>query len=182
MVWEARWQECGLPENLGDWVGQERLIDLTLNAVDTLEEGRLDHACSEPVMPPLPARVTLMLMVYCYAAGVYGSHQIADRLQRDAVLRYLTIGRNPGAEHLRRFRNRNRELIAGCLGRVCCEAGRLRLVAPWAAARAGREPSSRFETLVELHCLCEARQRVTQAEQADEACFLSLAIRVPLSP
>jgi hypothetical protein len=171
MKLDAPWRHCGLPENLSDWVGQDMLIRLTLNAVDMVEDPQIHRASLVCEIPSLPPRVALTLLVYCYAVGIHGSHEIENRLQHDATLRYLSIGRSPTADGLRRFRNKNRELIAGCLGRVCCAVGRMHLAAgrvyPVLPARLSGRPLRRFEKLAELHCLCEARQRVTQAELED---------------
>ncbi len=165
------WQQCSLPVNLSEWIGKDMLVKLALNAVQSVEDHRIDRDIQAGVMMFLPPRMMLTLLAYCYAVGIYGSRAIHEQIHHDAALRYLCAGQHPSADYIRRFRNKNREVITSCLGRVCCAVGRMHLAGQGTALldsepRAGL-PSNWFGYLMELQCLCEARQRLTLAELMD---------------
>jgi hypothetical protein len=83
-------------------------------AVETVNQS------SSPVMAPtvgnkLPARELLGAIVYCYAKGIFSSHEIENRMMRDAELRQSLSGEVPDANAIRRFRRMNRQAIHATL-------------------------------------------------------------------
>lgn len=115
MLIDTEHRTPGLPADLRQHVGERALIELALDAVQTVGE-RLPR--------PLEAQgrhspqMLLTLLTYCYAAGIYGSEDIEDDCRNDAATRYLCASTSPDQETIRNFRRANRLRIEDCLALV----------------------------------------------------------------
>lgn len=123
----------GLPADLRQPVGERALIELALDAVQTVGE-RLPRPLEAPGQHS--PQMLLTLLTYCYAAGVYGSEDIEYDCRNDAATRYLCANTAPDQDAIRNFRRANRRLIEDCLACV------YRNACDMAPAQMSRESSS----------------------------------------
>jgi hypothetical protein len=105
--------------------GEQTLLNLALDAVQTVDEARLSAAA--PATAPFRPQMLLTLLSYCYARGQYDSRDIATSISGDQTLRYICSGGRPGWRELRRFRREHRDLVAQCLAWVFKQAWALKL-------------------------------------------------------
>src|SRR5439155_8426144 len=82
----------GLPADLRQHVGERALIELALDAVQTVGE-RLPRPLDAPGRHS--PQILLTLLTYCYAAGIYGSEDIEYDCRHDAATRYLCANTSP---------------------------------------------------------------------------------------
>ena len=112
MLIDAEQRTPGLPADLRQHVGERALIELALEAGQTVR-ARL----SRPLGPEgqcSPPRL-LTLLTYCYASGVYASEDIEYDGRNDPATRHLCANTAPDQETIRNFRRANREWIEACL-------------------------------------------------------------------
>jgi len=163
-----------LPRDLSAWIDKETLVNLVLSVVQTVEETKLRAAVTEFQGASLPPRMMLALLTAGYAMGICSSQAIASRAGEEPVVRYLCAGRQPTSAEVRRFRNRNRELIARCLETVCLVVWRIRF-GGWRLGlprNSGRvfSGSARYDPLIQIEIKCEVMERLYRAEVEDSCC------------
>jgi hypothetical protein len=131
MLIDAEQRTPGLPADLRQHVGERALVELALDAAQTVGDRfpRPFEAAGRH-----SAQMLLTLLTYCYAAGVYGSEDIEYDCRHDATTRYLCANGLPDQDSIRSFRRANRPRIEDCLARVYRNACDLR------PAEAGSEP------------------------------------------
>jgi transposase len=98
-----------LSSDLSRCVGERGLLKLALDAVLTLDPGRLQEARKRS--PEFSPQMMLTLLTYCYSASLYGSRDIEWAVGRDATVRYICARAYPDWQRLRRFRRRHRDLL-----------------------------------------------------------------------
>src|SRR5258708_1546324 len=86
------------PADLREWVDEQLLVKLALDAVQTL-----DWPAAATDRNELRPQMMLTLLSYCYAAGIYGSGDIAATLRSDRVLHYICARAYPDGRELRHF-------------------------------------------------------------------------------
>lgn len=106
-------QTPSYPDDLRSAVGERRLIELALEAVQIVGE-ELPRQVRALQDQPSP-KMMLTLLTYCYAAEIYGSEDIEWACRHDAAVRYVCGNDAPDQESLRRFRRANRPWIEACL-------------------------------------------------------------------
>jgi transposase len=94
-------------------VGEQALLKLALDSIQTLELGELQTAALR--MPGFRPQMMLTLLTYCYSSSLYGSKDIEWALENDRTLRYICGRTRPDWQSLRRFRRQNRILLFQCL-------------------------------------------------------------------
>jgi hypothetical protein len=109
-----------IPGNLAEWIGEQRLVHLALDAVQGVNwkaEGKLPGTFSghRPQM-------LLTLLTWCYAAGIYSSQDIARACRESKTLRYICARNFPDWLILRKFRRQHRELVDEALRKVLMQA------------------------------------------------------------
>ncbi len=109
------------PGDLREWIDEQLLVKLALDAVQTLD---LPPATMDP--NELRPQMMLTLLSYCYAAGIHGSADIAAAIRTDRVLYYICARTYPDSRELRRFRRQNRERVQHCLTYIFKQAWELR--------------------------------------------------------
>lgn len=158
-------RQYGFVEDLCDWLSERDLLSLVLEAVQ-LVEGPSNGLRSYRSLPPGPPRLSLTILTYSYAIGLYSSEEIERRVLTDRDLRYLAARSCPSGSDLRRFRRNHREKVQGAL------AALLRLA--WEHHVAGDFPiDERWKELPPATAMMreffdhEAEQRVTRAVFVD---------------
>lgn len=145
----------GLPMDLREWVGERGLVKLALDAVQTVVARRPDFGASRAGDPS--PQVMLTLLAYCYAAGIYGSEEIADAARVDATVRYICLHNQPRSERIRRFRKAHRQLVELSLACIFTEA--------WKLKRAESEPHLLFSLRLDAHAYCQILRTVRRKLQ-----------------
>src|SRR3954454_3155522 len=121
-----------LPTSLRDWLPEEHLAWLVLEAIDELDLSafygayRADghgRAALDPAM-------MVALLVYAYAVGVRSSRAIERRCREDVAFRVITANQAPDHATIARFRARHEFAIGELFGQVlalCAKAGLVRV-------------------------------------------------------
>lgn len=112
MLIDAEQRTPRLPADLRQHVGEHALIELALDAAQTVGEQLPRPLGSAGLCSP---QMLLTLLTYCYASGVYGSEDIEWDCHNNAAVRYLCANTSPDQEIIRHFRRANREWIEACL-------------------------------------------------------------------
>src|SRR3954454_6000044 len=121
-----------LPPSLRDWLPEDHLAWLVLEAVEELDlsafygayrEDGHGRAAFEPAM-------MVAVLVYAYASGVRSSRAIERHCWEDVAFRVITANQAPDHATLARFRARHEIAISELFGQVlalCAKAGLVRL-------------------------------------------------------
>jgi transposase len=121
-----------LPPSLRDWLPEEHLAWLVLEAVEELDlsafygayrEDGHGRAAFEPAM-------MVALLVYAYAIGVRSSRAIERHCWEDLAFRVITANQAPDHATIARFRARHEFAISELFGQVlalCAKAGLVRV-------------------------------------------------------
>ncbi len=125
-------QELLLPPSLREWLPEDHLAWLVLEAVGELDlsafyrayradgHGRAAH---DPAM-------MVALLLYAYAIGVRSSRAIERRCREDVAFRVITANQAPDHATIARFRARHEHAIGELFGQVlalCARAGLVQL-------------------------------------------------------
>jgi transposase len=121
-------QELLLPPSLRDWLGEEHLVWMVLDAVETIDMSefyavyRVDghgRAAHDPAM-------MVALLLYSYACGERSSRAIERRCREDVPTRVVCANRVPDHTTIARFRARHEQglgrMFIQILG-LCARAG-----------------------------------------------------------
>lgn len=123
-----REQELLLPPSLCDWLGEDHLAWLVLDAVEQIDLSavyaayRADgwgRAAFDPQM-------MVALLLYAYAIGERSSRMIERRCHEDVALRVISANQAPDHATIARFRARHEQALAGLFTDVlelCAKAG-----------------------------------------------------------
>jgi transposase len=119
-----------LPPDLREWVAQNELAHLVLEAVELcdLSGARLNVRGSGSEQ--YPPSMMLALLIYCYATGLFSSRRIERATFDSVTVRYLCANHHPDHDTIASFRRSNGELFRRSFAQVLLlarEAGVLRL-------------------------------------------------------
>jgi transposase len=119
-----------LPVDLREWVADNELAHLILEAVELcdLRGARLNVRGSGSEQ--YPPSMMLALLIYCYATGVFSSRRIERASYESVAVRYLCANHHPDHDTIAAFRRANEALFRSCFGQVLLlarEAGVLRV-------------------------------------------------------
>ena len=105
-----------LPNDLRAWLGERQLMDLALEAVQTvtLEQPTFGGQRGEQ----LSSQMMLTLLTYCYATDTYGSEDVEWSAENEFAPGYICAHTRPDWQTVRRFRKANRARIEECLVQV----------------------------------------------------------------
>lgn len=95
------------------WSGP-RLACVARQAAARSEAGSW-HGLLEARPSPAEPHPLLVLLTYCYLAGVLASTDVPDRLRNDEALAFLRPWAQPTAEEIRSFRRRHRRALCDAL-------------------------------------------------------------------
>jgi len=159
-------------------IAREKLLNLVLAVVQTVDDRRLRGTPVGPEPSTLPPRLMLALLTCCYTMGTYRSEAIAEKICEDPALQYFSAGRRPTAREIRRFRNQHRELIAQCLETVCLGTWKIRSSTGHVGnpRRNGSSWGGRFDPLIQIEIKCEVMERLFRAEVEDSRCLTETAV------
>jgi transposase len=127
-----REQELLLPPSLREWLPQDHLAWLVLEAVGELDLSAFYRAYRDDGhgRAALDPAMMVALLLYAYAIGVRSSRAIERRCREDVAFRVITANRAPDHATVARFRARHEHAIAELFAQVlglCARAGLVRL-------------------------------------------------------
>ncbi len=119
-----------LPPDLREWVADNELAHLILEAVELAEVGPARLNVRGTGSAQYPPRMMLALLIYCYATGLFSSRRIERASYESVAVRYLCANHHPDHDTIATFRRENQELFRRCFAQVLLlarEAGVLRV-------------------------------------------------------
>jgi len=111
---------ASLPADLRESLGEQILLKLALDAVQSLDPSQLSAAVTgdQRIRP----QMMLTLLTYCYGSRLYGSREIEWATRNDRMIRYICARVFPDFRAIRQFRRNNRGLLEQCLTSVLRKA------------------------------------------------------------
>jgi len=116
-----------LPCDLRQWVPEDHLVHLILDAVEQIPTGhfRVNHRGTGSEQ--YPPGMMLALLIYCYATGRFGSRTIEAATYSDVAVRYLCANLHPDHDSICTFRRVNQAAFQAAFVTVLQLAHQLRL-------------------------------------------------------
>src|SRR5215217_3523590 len=122
-----REQELLLPPSLREWLPEDHLAWLVLEAVGELDLSAFYRAYRDDGhgRAALDPAMMVALLLYAYAIGLRSSRQIERRCREDVAFRVITANRAPDHATVARFRARHEHAVAELFARYSdCAPGR----------------------------------------------------------
>ena len=119
-----------LPPDLREWVADNELAHLILEAVELCDVGGAQLNVRGTGSEQYPPTMMLALLIYAYATGLFSSRRIERATYDSVAVRYLCANHHPDHDTIAKFRRENQALFRSCFGEVLLmarEAGVLRL-------------------------------------------------------
>jgi transposase len=119
-----------LPPDLRDWVAENDLARLILEAVELCDLQGAPRNLRGSGSEQYPPTMMLALLIYCYATGTFSSRRIERATYDSVAVRYLCGNHHPDHDTIAHFRRSQGELFARCFATVvelAREAGVLQL-------------------------------------------------------
>jgi transposase len=166
-----------LPCDLREWVTDDHLVHLILDAVDQIPTGhfRVNHRGTGSEQYP-PAMM-LALLIYCYATGRFGSRTIEAATHSDVAVRFVCANLHPDHDSICTFRRENKAAFQAAFVTVLQLAHQLRLTRVGTVsvdgtkiqANASKHAAVSYQRAGELitRFQLEVAELTTRAEQAD---------------
>src|SRR3954471_9282826 len=125
-------QELLLPPSLREWLPEDHLAWLVLEAVGELDLSAFYRAYRDDGhgRAALDPAMMVALLVYAYAVGVRSSRGIERHCREDVAFRVIAANQAPDHATIARFRARHEHAIGELFGQVlalCARAGLVRL-------------------------------------------------------
>jgi transposase len=121
-----------LPPDLRDWVADNELARLILEAVELCDMRGAAVNLSGSGSAQYPPTLMLAVLIYCYANGIFSSRRIERATYDSVAVRYLCGNHHPDHDTIAHFRRQNGALFKRCFASVvqlAREAGLLKLAA-----------------------------------------------------
>src|SRR5438874_11280674 len=121
-----------LPPDMRDWLPEDDIVHLILDAVSLMDLSAFEaaHKLGGAGQAPFAPSMLLSVLIYAYSHGVRSSRAIERLCGRDAGYRFIVGAHVPDHTVIARFRRRHvahmREVFVAVL-RLCREAGLVRL-------------------------------------------------------
>ena len=167
-----------LPPDLREWVAENDLVRLILEAVEQTDLSVAVTNVRGSGSLQYPPGMMLALLIYCYARGWFSSRQIEQASFENVAARYLCANTHPDHDTIAKFRRENRALFESCFCTVLSLARELGLVRLGAVAidgtrLAANASGQKFRTHDQLEQERQAVERLVQellarAEAADQ--------------
>jgi transposase len=127
-----RRQSFLLPPDMQDWVPQDDIVHLVLDAVSLMDLSKFEeeHRVGGVGQAPFAPSMLLALLIYAYSCGVKSSRAIERLCRRDAGYRYIVCEHVPDHTVIARFRRRHVDRLPAVFAtvlRMCRDAGLVRL-------------------------------------------------------
>jgi transposase len=119
-----------LPPDLREWVAENDLARLILEAVELCDLGAARRNARGTGSAQYPPAMMLAALIYCYATRVFSSRQIERATYDSVAVRYLCADHHPDHDTIATFRRENAALFGRCFTQVLLlarEAGVLRV-------------------------------------------------------
>ena len=121
-----------LPPNMRDWLPEDDIVHLILDAVSLMDLSALGaaHKLGGAGQAPFAPAMLLSVLIYAYSHGVRSSRAIERLCGRDAGYRFIVGEHVPDHTVIARFRRRHVERLEAVFVRVlemCRDAGLIRL-------------------------------------------------------
>lgn len=121
-----------LPPDMQDWVPQDDIVHLVLDAVSLMDLSKYEeeHRVGGVGRAPFAPSMLLSLLIYAYSHGVKSSRAIERLCRRDAGYRYIVSEHVPDHSVIARFRRRHIDRLQAVFAtvlRMCRDAGLVRL-------------------------------------------------------
>ena len=113
-----------LPPSLQDWLPQDHLVHVIMDAVEQLDLSRAQSNPRGSGDAQYPPGMLLGLLIYSYATGTFSSRQIERNSYDHVPVRYLCGDTHPDHDTICEFRRRNGELFAHGFAQVIEMAAR----------------------------------------------------------
>src|SRR5215210_2379085 len=112
-----------LPPDLRDWVADNELARLIIDAVEMcdMRGARLNERGSGSEQ--YPPSMMVAALIYCYATRLFSSRQIERATYESVAVRYLCANYHPDHDTIATFRRQNTELFGRCFAQVLLMAG-----------------------------------------------------------
>src|SRR4029078_108131 len=163
-----------LPPDLRDWVADNELAHLILDAVELCDLSAAQRNVRGSGSEQYPPSMMLALLIYAYATGVFSSRRIERGTYESVAMRYLCANHHPDHDTIAKFRVENAKLFERCFGQVLMlarEAGVLRVgavsVDGTRIAGAGSAKSVRRLEEIERELQDLGRELLKKAEAVD---------------
>ena len=157
-----------LPPCLQDWLPENDIAHLILDAVELIgdQHYHLNHRGSGSEQ--YPPQMMLALLIYCYSHGITSSRKIERASYRDIAVRYITADTHPDHDTICTFRRQNGDLIRECFIKVLKLARQLGLTSLGEVAVDGTKMqanASRHQTTTYEKLQKEQKQREQAIEE-----------------
>ncbi len=121
-----------LPPDMQDWLPQDDIVHLVLDAVSLMDLSKYEeeHRVGGAGQAPFAPSMLLSLLIYAYSHGVKSSRAIERLCRRDAGYRYIVGEHVPDHTVIARFRRRHIDRLQAVFAivlRMCRDAGLIRL-------------------------------------------------------
>ncbi len=115
------------PPDLRDWVREDDIVHLIVDAVEILplQQFRVNRRGTGSAQ--YPPKMMLALLIYCYATGSFSSREIEALTYSQVSVRYLCANTHPDHDTICRFRRENKALLEETFVRVLELAAALNL-------------------------------------------------------
>ncbi len=107
-----------LPPNLRDWVPTDHLAHFILDAVEEMDLRRIKVNERGTGSEQYPPRMLLVLLLYCYATGLFSSRRIEQATYDSVPVRMICGDTHPDHDTICTFRRENKALLQETFVRV----------------------------------------------------------------
>lgn len=101
-----------LPPDLRQWVADDDMVHFVIEAVSCMKLPSLKVNRRGTGSRQYPPGTMLMLLIYCYAHGIFSSRRIERATYRDVAVRYLMADTHPDHDTIAKFRRENFDAVA----------------------------------------------------------------------
>mgnify|MGYP006293050433 FL=1 len=168
-----------LPPDLRAWVPADDMVHFVIEAVGSMSLPSLKVNRRGTGSAQYPPKTMLMLLIYCYANGIFSSRRIEGATYRDVAVRYLTADTHPDHDTICRFRRENFEAVSEAFLGVLqlaremglLKVGRVSVDGTHIAANASKDRNVRYDRAGQLdeQLQQDIAELMQQAEQADRS-------------
>ena len=126
--------DCGrdqaflLPPDLRDWIPEDDLAHVVIEAVERVDLGAFKVNRRGSGSAQYHPRMMLALLIYCYANGIFSSRRIERATRRDLGVRFVAANSHPDHDTIATFRRENLGAVAESFLQVLLLAKELKLV------------------------------------------------------
>ena len=100
-----------LPPNLRDWVPADHLAHFIIDAVEALDLRQVKVNTRGTGDEQYPPAMMLVLLIYSYATGTFGSRRIEQSTYDNVAVRLITADTHPDHDTICTFRRQNQPLL-----------------------------------------------------------------------